>query len=81
MDESQDNLLIDALGRDLFGLGTRIADEAITTVLRGICRNAAGLFWAGDTAQTISVGSAFRFDDLKSFLYRIEVRRLGIVRM
>ncbi|KAF9230368.1 hypothetical protein BU15DRAFT_69253, partial [Melanogaster broomeanus] len=31
-----------------------------------------GLFWAGDTAQTISAGSSFRFDDLKAFLYRIE---------
>lgn len=42
-------------------------------VLRTICNNPdAGLFWAGDTAQTISIGSAFRFDDLKAFLYRIE---------
>ena len=30
------------------------------------------MFWAGDTAQTISVGSAFRFNDLKAFLYRVE---------
>lgn len=30
------------------------------------------MFWAGDTAQTISVGSAFRFNDLKAFLYRYE---------
>ncbi|OSX68102.1 hypothetical protein POSPLADRAFT_1165650 [Postia placenta MAD-698-R-SB12] len=44
-------------------------------VLRTICSNPdTGLFWAGDTAQTISMGSAFRFDDLKAFLYRIEVR-------
>ncbi|KAG6919462.1 hypothetical protein DXG01_005721 [Tephrocybe rancida] len=35
-----------------------------------------GLFWAGDTAQTISVGSAFRFDDLKAFLFRVEKRRV-----
>ncbi|PCH33046.1 hypothetical protein WOLCODRAFT_62498 [Wolfiporia cocos MD-104 SS10] len=42
-------------------------------VLRTICTNpASGLFWAGDTAQTISVGSAFRFNDLKAFLYRVE---------
>ncbi|KAI0762352.1 hypothetical protein C8Q74DRAFT_1336826 [Fomes fomentarius] len=41
-------------------------------VLRALCRNPHGLFWAGDTAQTISAGSAFRFDDLKAFLYRIE---------
>ncbi|KAA1475419.1 hypothetical protein DENSPDRAFT_842194 [Dentipellis sp. KUC8613] len=43
-----------------------------TLLLRCICRNPNGLFWAGDTAQTISVGSAFRFNELKSFLYRIE---------
>jgi len=42
-------------------------------VLRLLCRNPEGLFWAGDTAQTISAGSSFRFDDLKAFLYRIEV--------
>ncbi|KAH9919767.1 uncharacterized protein BXZ73DRAFT_104875 [Epithele typhae] len=41
-------------------------------ILRKLCRNPHGLFWAGDTAQTISVGSAFRFDDLKAFLYRYE---------
>ncbi|KAI0791849.1 hypothetical protein C8Q75DRAFT_57347 [Abortiporus biennis] len=41
-------------------------------VLRSICRNPNGLFWAGDTAQTISAGSAFRFNDLKAFMYRVE---------
>ncbi|KAG2160214.1 uncharacterized protein EDB93DRAFT_1324636 [Suillus bovinus] len=40
--------------------------------LRQLCRNPDGLFWAGDTAQTISAGSSFRFDDLKAFLYRVE---------
>lgn len=44
------------------------------TVLRSICHNPNGLFWAGDTAQTISVGSSFRFEDLKAFLFRVEVR-------
>ncbi|KAF9050293.1 hypothetical protein BJ165DRAFT_1341573 [Panaeolus papilionaceus] len=58
VDETQDNLLIDAL------------------VLRLLCRNPDGLFWAGDTAQTISAGSAFRFEDLKAFMYRIEKQRL-----
>ncbi|KAF8261742.1 hypothetical protein EI94DRAFT_1745299 [Lactarius quietus] len=43
-------------------------------VLRAICCNPDGQFWAGDTAQTISVGSSFRFDDLKAFLHRIEER-------
>ncbi|KAH9949530.1 hypothetical protein B0H21DRAFT_881892 [Amylocystis lapponica] len=42
-------------------------------ILRMICKNPnSGLFWAGDTAQTISIGSAFRFNDLKAFLYTIE---------
>ncbi|KAI5983593.1 hypothetical protein EDD15DRAFT_2487286 [Pisolithus albus] len=42
-------------------------------LLRLLCKNPEGLFWAGDTAQTISAGSSFRFDDLKAFIYRIEV--------
>ncbi|KAH6917671.1 hypothetical protein BKA70DRAFT_1139349 [Coprinopsis sp. MPI-PUGE-AT-0042] len=46
-------------------------------LLRSICRNPDGLFWAGDTAQTIAVGSSFRFNDLKAFLYRLEKRREG----
>ncbi|KAK2462120.1 hypothetical protein APHAL10511_006583 [Amanita phalloides] len=41
-------------------------------LLRILCRNPDGLFWAGDTAQTISSGCSFRFQDLKSMLYRIE---------
>ncbi|EMD41416.1 hypothetical protein CERSUDRAFT_89982 [Gelatoporia subvermispora B] len=45
-------------------------------VVRYICKNPEGLFWAGDTAQTISVGSAFRFNDLKAFLYRVESTRI-----
>ncbi|KAF8895020.1 hypothetical protein CPB84DRAFT_1782432 [Gymnopilus junonius] len=44
-------------------------------LLRSLVRNPDGLFWAGDTAQTISVGSSFRFNDLKAFLYRLERRR------
>ncbi|TFY50293.1 hypothetical protein EVG20_g11606, partial [Dentipellis fragilis] len=43
-----------------------------TLLLRSICRNSNGLFWAGDTAQTISVGSAFQFNELKAFLFRME---------
>ncbi|KAF8885252.1 hypothetical protein CPB84DRAFT_1788531 [Gymnopilus junonius] len=54
VDETQDNLLIDAV------------------VLRMLCRNADGLFWAGDTAQTISNGSSFRFNDLKRVMFQIE---------
>ncbi|KIO30551.1 hypothetical protein M407DRAFT_20439 [Tulasnella calospora MUT 4182] len=46
-----------------------IIDAAL---LRTLCPNPHGLFFAGDTAQTISVGSAFRFSELKAFLYRLE---------
>ncbi|KAI6137060.1 hypothetical protein F5141DRAFT_1209364 [Pisolithus sp. B1] len=42
-------------------------------LLRLLCNNPEGLFWAGDTAQTISAGSSFRFNDLKAFIYRVEV--------
>ncbi|KAF9033219.1 hypothetical protein BDZ89DRAFT_983953 [Hymenopellis radicata] len=45
-----------------------------TMVLRALCSNPNGLFWAGDTAQTISVGSSFRFDGLKAFQYRLEMK-------
>ncbi|KLO20395.1 hypothetical protein SCHPADRAFT_897689 [Schizopora paradoxa] len=41
-------------------------------LLRLLCSNSHGLFWAGDTAQTIAIGSAFRFNDLKAFLHRVE---------
>ncbi|KAG8877563.1 hypothetical protein FRB98_006659 [Tulasnella sp. 332] len=41
-------------------------------LLRSICRSPHGLFFAGDTAQTIAIGSSFRFDDLKAYLYRLE---------
>ncbi|KAG2139121.1 uncharacterized protein EDB93DRAFT_708493 [Suillus bovinus] len=46
--------------------------------LRQLCRNPNGLFWAGDTAQTISAGSSFRFDDLKAFLYRVEQQNISV---
>ncbi|CAA7264670.1 unnamed protein product [Cyclocybe aegerita] len=46
-------------------------------LLRSLVRNPDGLFWAGDTAQTISVGSSFRFNDLKAFMFRLEERREG----
>ncbi|KAG8989209.1 hypothetical protein FRB94_014588, partial [Tulasnella sp. JGI-2019a] len=41
-------------------------------VLSLICQNPHGLFYAGDTAHTISIGRAFRFNDLKQFLYQSE---------
>lgn len=48
-------------------------------LLRSLCHNPRGMFWAGDTAQTISTGSSFRFDDLKAVLYRIEVCSCPVV--
>ena len=63
----------------MFHFALLALESDIRLVLRLICRNPEGLFWAGDTAQTISAGSSFRFDDLKAFLYRIEVRGLFIV--
>ncbi|KAG1720128.1 uncharacterized protein EDB91DRAFT_1257152 [Suillus paluster] len=41
-------------------------------VLRRLCRNPDGLFWAADTVQAISAGSSFRFNDLKVFIYCVE---------
>ncbi|KAI0809031.1 P-loop containing nucleoside triphosphate hydrolase protein [Irpex lacteus] len=41
-------------------------------LIRSTCKDFNGLLWAGDTAQTISAGSSFRFEDLKAFLFRIE---------
>jgi len=72
VDEVQDNLLIDTLGMMSFIFHQVLSNP--TTVLRAINRNSTGLFWAGDTAQTISVGSSFRFNDLKAFQHRIEVK-------
>lgn len=40
-------------------------------VLRNLCPNPHGMFWAGDTAQTISAGSAFRFNELRAFMHRL----------
>ncbi|KAJ3739795.1 hypothetical protein DFH05DRAFT_1546449 [Lentinula detonsa] len=46
-----------------------------TLILRILCHDENGLFWAGDTAQTISVGSSFRFNSLKAFQWRLEQKR------
>lgn len=42
------------------------------SVLRQLCGNPKGLFWGGDTAQTIAQGSNFRFEDLKALIWREE---------
>ena len=75
VDEVQDNLLIDAKGGHI-STSIQIESSHFCSVLRAICRNPDGQFWAGDTAQTISVGSSFRFDDLKAFLHRSEASDL-----
>ena len=77
VDEAQDNLLIDALCKVLL-IYTSYNIFICHVVLRFLVRNPDGLFWAGDTAQTISVGSSFRFNDLKAFLFRLEVRVLHL---
>ncbi|KAI0089802.1 hypothetical protein BDY19DRAFT_992766 [Irpex rosettiformis] len=43
-----------------------------TRLLRFLCNNPNGLFWAGDTAQTVFAGSAFTFNELKAFMWRTE---------
>ncbi|KAL0571720.1 hypothetical protein V5O48_010244, partial [Marasmius crinis-equi] len=43
-----------------------------TLVLRALCLNHNGLFWAGDTAQAISAGSSFSFNELRAFQWRLE---------
>lgn len=74
VDEAQDNMLVDALSTPKIHVITALFPTQYRTVLRSLSRNPAnGLFWAGDTAQTISAGSAFRFDDLKAFLYRVDM--------
>lgn len=78
VDEAQDNLIIDAAGESYFRIFMKIRTHGTvpSVVLRALCPNPHGLFFAGDTAQTISVGSAFKFSELKSFLYRLEVSGL-----
>ena len=73
VDEVQDNLLIDTLSQYAVPL---IYFHPLThvEVLRAICRRPEGLFWAGDTAQTISAGCSFRFSDLRAIMFRVEVR-------
>ncbi|KAF8336964.1 uncharacterized protein EI90DRAFT_93924 [Cantharellus anzutake] len=41
-------------------------------LLRDLCPNPHGHFRGGDTAQAISVGSSFRFEDLGALVYREE---------
>ncbi|KAH7337929.1 hypothetical protein B0J17DRAFT_405385 [Rhizoctonia solani] len=43
-----------------------------TKLMRNLSNNPHGILMAGDTAQTISAGSSFRFEDLKAFSWRLE---------
>ena len=43
------------------------------------CRDSNGLFFSGDTAQSIMKGVSFRFADLKSLFYRESLQRTVIV--
>ncbi|KAG8938168.1 hypothetical protein FRC03_007557 [Tulasnella sp. 419] len=66
---------------DLMGLSVdylyvdEVQDNLLLDVclLRKLCRYPEGLFWAGDSAQTIAVGSSFRFNELTAYLYRAEM--------
>ncbi|KAI0297514.1 hypothetical protein B0F90DRAFT_1819254 [Multifurca ochricompacta] len=72
VDEVQDMLLID----------TRVCYFAIwpsnggvlipIIVILSLCRNPSGFLWAGDTAQTISIGSAFTFKQLGTSVYKYQ---------
>ena len=78
VDEAQDNLIVDMLCEMFHSVCARSGYFspyilAAYLVLRALCRNPNGLFWAGDTAQTIAVGSSFTFNELKSMMYRVEV--------
>ncbi|KAI9005961.1 P-loop containing nucleoside triphosphate hydrolase protein [Gaertneriomyces semiglobifer] len=43
--------------------------QAQLALLKYVCRNPDGFTFAGDTAQTISGGVSFRFEDLKSLFF------------
>ncbi|CAE6529326.1 unnamed protein product [Rhizoctonia solani] len=43
-------------------------------LMRNLSNNPHGILMAGDTAQTISAGSSFRFEDLKAFSWRLEAQ-------
>ena len=45
----------------------------LVTVIISLCRNPDGFLWAGDTAQTISIGSTFTFKQLGASVYRYQV--------
>ncbi|KAH9075551.1 P-loop containing nucleoside triphosphate hydrolase protein [Lactarius deliciosus] len=46
--------------------------KMLNVVIVSLCRNPDGFLWAGDTAQTISIGSTFSFKELGAFVYRYQ---------
>ncbi|CAE6536920.1 unnamed protein product [Rhizoctonia solani] len=42
-------------------------------LLRKLAKNVDGIYWSGDSAQTIIAGSSFRINDLKAFTYQEQV--------
>ena len=72
VDEVQDLLLIDT--RRMFHNWVYTDDILIRViVIISLCRNPDGILWAGDTAQTISIGSTFTFKQLGASVYRYQV--------
>ncbi|KAH9924689.1 uncharacterized protein BXZ73DRAFT_50396 [Epithele typhae] len=50
---------------------------ADSQLLRVLCPNPHGRFWAGDTAQTISAHSAFKFSELQRLNYQRDLNSYG----
>jgi hypothetical protein len=72
VDEVQDLLLIDT--RRMFHNWVSSGCILIRViVIISLCRNPDGLLWAGDTAQTISIGSTFTFKQLGASVYKYQV--------
>ncbi|KAF8594569.1 hypothetical protein BDV93DRAFT_549191 [Ceratobasidium sp. AG-I] len=76
VDEAQDNLLIDIKCKFVDPIIEHVSNENI--VLHNLSNNPHGIFMAGDTAQTISAGSSFRFEDLKAFMWRLEEKEEAV---
>jgi hypothetical protein len=72
VDEVQDHTILD-IKRERMSRWKDILIDFSHSVLHSLVRNRDGFCWAGDTAQTIAAGSAFRFDDLKAVVHRLEV--------
>jgi len=72
VDEVQDMLLIDTRRTFSDQASCNVVFMQVTVII-SLCRNPDGLLWAGDTAQTISIGSTFTFKQLGASVYRYQV--------